>query len=239
MPEEVRQQFSVREHLHDGRLTLYLEPIEEKLSVGNTVTMKLGLKDDAMPNAVQTQEIEIRIDDEATPLSNDKTKVSRRKRSGDGNGSEGGGQDAPTRGLPKCILLTNDGREVEGYNVEPWPDGFSENDGGIITDLGNNDVIYKINYDNAYHIKYRSQQRGQVAKDVVTAKYVLGMRILLLGFEHALRSAKPENGAERSIEEFADEFKRVAARGAASTVLALAENLPKIVDKSAIDQGDE
>ena len=61
----------------------------------------------------------------------------------------------------------------------------------------------------------------------------------MLGFEHAFRSAKPGNGADRSVEEFADDFRRVAARGAASTVLALAENLPKIVDKSTIDQGDE
>jgi hypothetical protein len=34
--------------------------------------------------------------------------------------------------------------------------------------------------------------------------------------------------------EFQDNFRRMAARGAASTVLALAENLPKIVDKSTI-----
>jgi len=65
------------------------------------------------------------------------------------------------------------------------------------------------------------------------------MRILMLGFEHAFRGAKTGNGAERSVEEFADEFRKMAARGAASTVLALAENLPKIVDKSAIDQEDE
>jgi hypothetical protein len=36
------------------------------------------------------------------------------------------------------------------------------------------------------------------------------------------------------IAEFADDFRRVAARGAASTVLALAENLPKIVDASSV-----
>lgn len=242
LPAEVRTKFAVREHLHNGRLTVYLEPLEGKLSVGNTIRIKLGLKDDAMPSGVETREIEICIADEVTsppPPPNNEPKKPWRQRSGDGNGREGDGQDAPTHGLPKCILLTNDGREVQGYSVEPWPEGFSENDGGTVADLGENEVIYKINYDNAYHINYRKQQRGQIAKDVVTEKYILGMRILMLGFEHAFRSAKSENGADRSVEEFADEFRKMAARGAASTVLALAENLPKIVDRSAIDHGDE
>ena len=36
------------------------------------------------------------------------------------------------------------------------------------------------------------------------------------------------------IAEYLDESRRMAARGAASTVLALAENLPKIVDTSSV-----
>lgn len=39
--------------------------------------------------------------------------------------------------------------------------------------------------------------------------------------------------------EFQDNFRRMAARGAASTVLALAENLPKIIDKSTIVAGQD
>jgi len=95
-------------------------------------------------------------------------------------------------------------------------------------------VLYKINYDNAYYIKYRNQQRGQVAKDAVTEKYILGMRILMLGFEHAFRAMQSGNDKGNAIAEFSDEFRRMAARGAASTVLALAENLPKIVDRSSV-----
>jgi hypothetical protein len=61
------------------------------------------------------------------------------------------------------------------------------------------------------------------------------MRILLMGYEHALRTlTAAKNGNGNGIAEFQDDFRRMAARGAASTVLALAENLPKIVDKSAI-----
>ena len=105
-------------------------------------------------------------------------------------------------------------------------------------DLGNSEVIYKINYDNAYHIKYRLQQRSDVARDVVTEKYILGMRILMLGFEHAYRNIRNGTGGN-GMGEFADDFRRMAARGAAATVLALAENLPKIVDASSVSQDVE
>ena len=242
LPEAIRTKFAVREHLHNGRLTLYLKPSDGELNVGDTIGMKLGLNDDAMPNTVETQEILIRIGDEAYKPPSPKPPKPPKPRppnSGEEGGDAGDGPNAPTHGLPKCILLVKDGREIKGYSTESWPNGFSENDGGVIVDLGENEVIYKINYDNAYHLSYRSRQRGQVAQDVVTEKYILGMRILMLGFEHAFRGVKAGNGAGRTVEEFADEFRKMAAQGAASTVLALAENLPKIVDKSAVDQEDE
>jgi hypothetical protein len=57
----------------------------------------------------------------------------------------------------------------------------------------------------------------------------------MLGYEHALRAiGELKGGASNGIAEFQDEFRRMAARGAASTVLALAENLPKIIDKSSV-----
>jgi hypothetical protein len=155
-----------------------------------------------------------------------------------GEKSKGKGERAPTHGLPRCMLLTKDGREVEGYIVEKWPDDFSDTDGGVIEALGD-EAVYKINYDNIYHLKYRLSQRGNVAREVVTEKYILGMRILLLGYEHALRNSKETKKSNGTgLAEFADEFRRMAARGAASTVLALAENLPKIIDASAIQGQD-
>ena len=124
------------------------------------------------------------------------------------------------------------------FTVECWSTDFNEHDGGVIEDLGEEGVVYKVNYDNAYHLKYRLQQRGGVAREVVTEKYILGMRILMLGYEHALRSLQDgDSGGDEGVAEFADDFRRMAARGAASTVLALAENLPKIVDQSSV--GDD
>lgn len=103
-------------------------------------------------------------------------------------------------------------------------------------DLGEKEgVLYKINYDNVYHLKYRMGARGDVARDVMTEKFIFGMRILMLGYEHAQRAIREAKGGDaKGMAEFIDDFRRMAARGAAATVLALAENLPKIVDKSSV-----
>jgi len=234
--DEVRKKFGVREHLKDGRLTLYLSPGSDGVAVGDTFTFRIGLQDDAMPEPVATEEVSVSIVAETADTDDEKKQTPKPKpKSGAGESKSGRGEDAPTHGLPACILLTQDGREVKGYKTEQWPEDFSETDGGLIEDLGK-ESVYKINYDNAYHLKYRKAASG-VARDVVTEKYILGMRILLLGCEHALRSMKDAKGSE-GIAEYLDDFRRMAARGAASTVLALAENLPKIVDASSIQQGE-
>jgi hypothetical protein len=41
------------------------------------------------------------------------------------------------------------------------------------------------------------------------------------------------------MSEYFDEFRRMAARGSASTVLALAENLPRIVDSTSVSRDVE
>jgi len=128
---------------------------------------------------------------------------------------------------------------VNGRETEQWPDDFSELDGGDVQSLGDGNFIYRINYDNAYHMKYRLKERGTVAKDVVTEKFILGMRIVMLGFEHALKRVKRKPDAEGvTLDDVIDDMRQVLARAAASTVLALAENLPKIIDASAVDHDE-
>jgi hypothetical protein len=88
--------------------------------------------------------------------------------------------------------------------------------------------MYYVNYDDAYNIRYREQQKGKLARDAVTEKYILGMRILMLSFENSIRSIiGPNNGG---IEEYSDDFREMSANAAASAVSALAEILPKFVD---------
>jgi hypothetical protein len=234
---DLREKFGIRVQLHKGRLTIYFEPVAETLRVGNTFTVDIGLQDDSMPKPVQDR-LTIRVVDEEKEEKRQKAKT--KEKSGAQGQKEGAGSPAPTHGLPRYVLLTKDGRMVGDQETRPWPEGFTEHDGGMVEDLGEEGVLYKINYDNSYHLKYRLQQRGDVARDVVTEKFILGMRILMLGYEHAFRTLKEANGGDANgFAEYADQFRRMAARGASATVLALAENLPRIIDKSTINAGQE
>jgi hypothetical protein len=231
--QSIYDRFGIRTQLHNGRLTLYLAPVEDALKVGDAILLKVGLQDDAMPQPV-TDEVTVRIVDFEKAPKKQKNKASKPKAAASGS-KEGDGDPAPTHGLPRFVLLTKDGHKVGNDDTQPWPDGFTELDGGLIEDLGENGTLYKINYDNSYHLKYRIGARGDIARDVVTEKYILGMRILMLGYEHALRAIKELDGEQlNGVAEYQDAFRRMAARGAAATVLALAENLPKIVDKTSV-----
>lgn len=68
------------------------------------------------------------------------------------------------------------------------------------------------------------------------------MRILMLGFEGAYRALKSSSGGNPDVEKLAecdDVMRRIFARGAASTVIALAETLPNIVDGTSVKPEDE
>ncbi|MBC8065519.1 MAG: hypothetical protein H7Y17_11855 [Chlorobia bacterium] len=234
LPESLRENFTVREHLKDGKLTLFFEPSAGKAKVGDIYLLQVSLHDAGMPEAVRTTEIKLTVGDVVIVENKEPGERSENK-SGDEGDKPGKGKDAPMRGIPPCILLTRDGRLIQEQETEQWPKDFTDADGGLIDDLGDGNVVYKINYDNVYHLKYRMSQHGSIARDVVTEKFILGMRITLMGYEHAYRSQKKAMGPEANgLDEFADEFRRMAARGAASTVLALAENLPKIVDATSV-----
>ncbi len=241
--DTIRNKFGVREHLKDGRLVLYFRPDSEAISPGDRFDLKIGLQDDGMPEPIITDEVSVLVvvaeDSEEDAKATKPKPIKPKGKSSAGTTKPGAGENAATHGLPKHVLLTRDGREIPGYGeTERWPEDFSEVDGGLIADLGD-ESIFKINYDNAYHLKYRKSVKDGVSRNVISEKYILGMRILLLGCEHALRSYSSSENEQSGINDFFDEFRRMAARGAASTVLALAENLPKIVDASAVQQEEQ
>jgi len=236
IPESLREKFSIRETLNDGRLTVFLDPLEDRTKIGEAFRFRIGLQDKSMPDPVETSEILIQIV-EAEAQKDPKPKPPKPPKPvpGEEGKKKGKSQETLTHDLPRFKLLTKDGRAVGNHSVDPWPQDFTELDGGLIEDLGKGEVIYKINYDNAYHFNCRKRQKTQILKNMVSERYILGMLVLMLGYETAYRSAQESNNRySPGIEEYADEFRKAAARGAASTVLSLVEYLPKIVDTSSI-----
>lgn len=226
--DQVLSKFGIRPHLLNGRLIVFLSPIETAVIVGEVVPIRMELHDPSMALPVG-DEFSVRIIDEERPTPKPKKKHEKKNDdSGDKSDKEGGDEPRPTHGLPPHQLLTKDGREIGGKGTDRWPNDFTESDGGYARDLGESGMMYYINYDNVYHLRYRTQQKGDLAREAITEKYILGMRILMLGYEHSIRTLKDRIG--EGVREYLDHFRLIAAKGAASTVLALAENLPRIVD---------
>ena len=112
-----------------------------------------------------------------------------------------------------------------GKETRKWPSWMNDADGGYVEDLGDGLKKYFINYDNTYHQSYRRNQRGQIAKDSVSQKYILGMRVFMLGVERALNG----QGGNGDSDFDPDKFRKIAAKGAATTMLTLSDHLPKII----------
>ncbi len=244
--EEISSKFRYRYWLKNGRISFVFELLDGAAQVGDEFEVRIGLFDPSMPQAVEDT-IKIRIAEPAIAVPKPPRPPSpeppgtppNHGKSSNGN-KKNGNDRRPTLGLPPYRLMTKDGRKQGQDDTQKWPEGFDENDGGFIEDLGEEGSVYKINYDNAYHLKYRMSQKGDTARNVVTEKYILGMRILMLGFERALRLLKEAgDGSSSKVAEVEAEFRRMAAKGAASTVLALAENLPRIVDKAAVESAQD
>ncbi|MEI9898920.1 MAG: hypothetical protein WDN31_00985 [Hyphomicrobium sp.] len=137
-------------------MSLYLEPISDALKVGDELTFRVGLADAAIVDPVYSEQMTLKIVD----VEKEQKKEGKKKPEGAGSGEKkiGDGARKPTRGLPPFKLLTRDGRQINGHDTDEWPDGFTEYDGGDVSALGDQNFMYKINYDNTYHLKYRPQR---------------------------------------------------------------------------------
>lgn len=234
LPDDFRAKFVVRTSLRGGRLIAFVEPSSPGLKVGDTVPVVIGLQDDAMAAPV-SDSIILRI--VAADVTAPKAKKPKKPQTPKDQ-SEPKDQPQPKAGLPPFQLLTRDGRELDGQPTAKWPSKFDEDDGGRVENLGDGQLKYFINYDNAYHLKARHKQRGDGARNALSQKYILGMRILLLGIEHAARQRRKKNGdADLSwIDDHDEEFRRLVAQGAATTVLTIADGLPKMFEDTEVPE---
>ncbi len=234
--EHAQVRLSVHKHLRDGRLTLFLKPIAAEVTVGEEIDFSAALEDEWNGIPDISDKFKIRIGPPETKVDPIPPPVPRPdpKPVGPVDASQQGKKSAaPTLAMPHFQFLTRDGRELDGESTQKWDDGMSEHSGGFAKDFGDGNIKYFINYDNAYHIADKKRQKGDVAKKAITEKYKWGMLVLMLSFEQVCRSL-PEI-QRKAISENLDEVRRLVANAASSTVLTIADVLPRILDTSQLD----
>lgn len=218
--------------LMDGSLSLTVEAGDGQVSVGETIETELHLVDDGMPLPVKSAVV-FRV------------VASRQNRLGSGTGrrprpSDDGGESGEGRDLPANRWITKDGRMIGGEETKSWSDfdDYASQDGGAVQDLGAEQKIYYINYDNAHFQHFLVRERTDLEKRVLTEQYRLSMLILMMGFEDAY-SRLVKSGREVEWGEWDDQVRRLAARGAATVVLSIAKTLPKLVTADTVGDPDD
>ncbi len=233
--EPAASRFSVRRQLKDGRMLIFLQPISAELSIGERIQVHASLKDPANEHLEVGDHCIVEIAaEEQKPVPVPKPASSGPRPHSDSPGvKKGSGFAEPTLALPLFKFVTRDGRPIGAEETEPWPDPFSDKEGGFAKELGEGRVKFFINYDNTYHLAAKQRARGDVAKAAITQKYKWGMLVLMMSFEQAYLSLSAEQKA--TLGEFHEAFSAMAARGAAATVLTIAEVLPKILNTADVD----
>lgn len=224
--DDVVEKIDYNHKLSNGELVVFVRPIRGAAKVGDKFKFKLGLNSESMPVPVFTERtITIAITEkikrkQPLPPHDPLPRPSRQA------------------GFPPYILLTKNGKEIVGESTKSWSDcdAFSctEQDGGYVHDLGE-EKMYYINCDNASFTSYLSsiklEERASASK-----KYIMSMRILLLGLEHALSS---HEGEQKDEDDYDDRFRRMAAKGAASVAMTVCDHLPKVFELDKNPATDE
>ena len=224
--------FGFNAELADGILTITIRATEDQVSIGETIKTEISLADDSMPLAV------------SDPVTFHVV-ASRRKPGGGGGGRAPRGDDdeddSDERGLPTNRWITQDGRMVGSEETTPWgelDDNFTDQDGGYVRDLSEDEKLYYINYDNAHFQHFLLGERTDIEKRVLTEQYRLSMLILMMGFEDAC-SRLSNSQDQIALAEWVDQARRLAAQGAATVVMSIAKTLPKLVNADTVGDADD
>ena len=224
--------FGFSAELLDGSLSVTVEASDGQVSIGETIETEFHLVDDGMPLPVKSAVVF-------------KVVASREKRPSGGTSSrqgpiDDGEESGEGRGLPANQWITRDGRMIGGKGTKCWSDfeDYADQDGGAVQDLGAEQKVYYINYDNAHFQHFLVRERTDLEKRVLTEQYRLSMLILMMGFEDAY-SRLVKSGREVGWGEWEDQIRRLAARGAATVVLSIAKTLPKLVTADTVGDPDD
>ena len=220
-----KDKFSYRSALRNGRLTLTFEALPGKVTAGEEFMFSVGLLDDAIAEPV-TEEVKILA------------VTSRQPKPPGPRPSPHDPEPTLERSLPPSKWLTRDGRLIGEEATDPWPEGFTDQDGGRVEDLGEAQKLYSINYDNAHFRHFFERERAPVNKKVIAEQYRMAMLVLMLGFEDAY-SRMEQTETKVEIEEQIDEVRRLVAQGAATVVMSIAKTLPTIVNPASVADPDD
>ena len=227
----ISDRFSYTRTLYNGRLTLTFTALADKVSPGDEFSTTIGLLDDAIPEPV-TQALTLRV------VESRRSRRPGPRPPGPNGPDPNGDSDEESRGLPPSKWLTSDGRLIGEEETDPWPEEFTDQDGGRVTDLGEGQVLYCINYDNAHFRRFLDRERNDLDKRVVAEQYRMGMLVLMMGLEDAYMRMEQTETKIR-LEENIDEIRRLAAQGAATVVMSIAKTLPTIINPSSVEDPDE
>ena len=228
--EGINDEFSYRGSLYNGTLTMTFEALPNKVVEGVEFCVTVGLLHDSIPEPVIDQ-LTLRV-------------VAERRTSPPGppppepNGGEDDDETTESRGLPPTIWLTRDGRTIGEDESVPWPDDFTDQDGGKVEDLGDDIKAYYINYDNAHFRRFLDTERDELNKKVIVEQYRVGMLVLMMGLEYAY-SQMEQGRMKEELEENIDEIRRLAAQGAATVVMSIAKTLPDIINRATVEDPDD
>ena len=229
----LREKFSLTSSLRNGRLAITFTALADRVSAGEEIAFTVGLIDEAMPEPV-TEEMRLVVVETRTPRTPRPPQPihpSDPELEGDAEAEEG-------RALPPTRWLTRDGRLIGELETEMWPDDFTDQDGGLVDDLGEGQMLYRINYDNAHFRRFLDSERDDLNKRVVTEQYRIGMLVLMMGLEDAY-SRMGATEVKNALEEQIDDIRRLSAQGASTVVMSITKTLPTIINPASVGDPDD
>ncbi len=222
--------FRFRRNLRNGRLAITIQPILGSITIGEVFETRIMLQDGAMPEPIEVP-LSITVVESRSTKSSGEQRTKRQRR------DAGGDEFTETRNWPQPRWMTRDGREIGATQSVVWPEGFSDQDGGEVREIAAEERVYLINYDNAHFRHFLDQERDETKQQVIIEQYRFGMLVLMMGFEDACRRAT-EISEKDGFDDFVDDFRRLAARGAATVVLSIA-TLPQLFTPKTVQDPDD
>ena len=228
--------FSYTSTLRDGRFAMTFTALPDKVTPGEEVSFTVAMLDDAIPEPV-TEQLTLKVvaARPSRPPGPPGPPIPPRPLDPDVEGEE---ETTDGRELPPTKWFTRDGRSIGEEETKQWPDDFTDQDGGKVDDLGEDQKLYCINYDNAHFRRFLDRERNDVDKKVVSEQYRMGMLVLMMGLEDAY-SRMEQSETKTALEEQIDEIRRLSAQGAATVVMSIAKTLPSIVNPAAVADPDD